>query len=127
MTDLFEVTLGLDDSDLTDEEKLEFQLETLPELRDLDEVEKADRCENLNIEPGSKPGFASLIGVIIAQINGDNIKDFLGWLGQRFHNKPIKLSVKVGDREISVEVGNHQSLTALDSTVQKLIEALKDK
>ena len=81
---IIQFTFGLDDSELEDEERLKFAKKLLPELRNLDEVERAERAEDLTPEAGSKPGFATLIGTLTAQVSFKNIKGFLGFLGDRF-------------------------------------------
>ncbi len=81
---IIQFTFGLDDPELEDEERLKFAKKLLPELRNLDEVERASRAEDLTPEAGSKPGFATLIGTLTAQVSFKNIKGFLGFLGDRF-------------------------------------------
>ncbi len=54
-------TFGLDEPELEDSERLKFAQKLLRELRNLDEVERADRTEDLTPEGGSKPGFATLM------------------------------------------------------------------
>ncbi len=76
-------TFGLDESEFEDEQRQKFAQKMLKELRNLDEVEKADRTEDLTPEAGSKPGFATLIGSITALVNVKDIKAFFGFLGDR--------------------------------------------
>lgn len=76
-------TFGLDEPELEDEQRLKFAQRLLRELRNLDEVEKADRTEDLTPEVGGKPGFATLIGSITALVHVKNIKAFFGFLGDR--------------------------------------------
>ena len=73
MSDVIKFTLGLADPSLEDEEKLRFASKFLPELRNLDEVEKADRAEDLSPELSSKPGFATLVGVLTAEVSIKNV------------------------------------------------------
>ncbi len=67
----------------------------LRELRNLDEVERADRTEDLTPEAGSKPGFATLVGMLTAEVSFQNIKAFLVFLGDRLQDKPIKGSTQI--------------------------------
>ena len=115
---------GLDDSELEDEERLKFAKKLLPELRNLDEVDRADRAENLTPETGSKPGFATLIGMVTAQVSFQNIQGFLGFLGDRLQDKPIKGSIKVGDNEVAFEVKSRQELAEFEQTALTLITAM---
>ncbi len=119
-----EFILGLDDPELEDEQRLKFAKNLLRDLRNLDEVEKADRTEDIDPEIGSKPGFATLIGSITALVHFKNIKSFLGFLGDRLQDKPIKGSIKVGDNKIEFEVKSRQELAEFEKTALNLISAM---
>ncbi|MEM6612664.1 MAG: hypothetical protein AAF652_10510 [Cyanobacteria bacterium P01_C01_bin.72] len=73
-----EFILALDEPELTDGQRLQFTKRLLGELRDRDEVEKADRTQDPTPEAGSK-GFATIIGSITALVKIKNIKAFLGF------------------------------------------------
>ena len=115
---------GLDESELEDEERLKFAKKLLPELRSLDEVERADRAEDLQPEIGSKPGFATLIGMLTAQVSFQNIRGFIGFLGDRLQDKPIKGSIKVGDNEVEFEVKSRLELAQFEQTALTLIPVM---
>jgi hypothetical protein len=117
-------TFGLDEPELEDEQRLKFAQKLLRELRNLDEVERADRTEDLTPEAGSKPGFATLIGMITAQVSFKNIKAFFGFLGDRLQDKPIKGSIKVGDNEVEFKVKSRQELAEFEKTALNLIAAM---
>jgi len=121
---IIQFTFGLDDPELEDEERLKFSKKLLRELRNLDEVEKADRAEDLDPEAGSKPGFATLLGTLTAQVSFENIKGFLGFLGDRLQDKPIKGRIKVGENEVEFEVKSRQELAEFEKTALRLIEAM---
>ena len=117
-------TFGLDDPELEDEERLKFAKKLLPELRNLDEVERAERTEDLSPEADSKPGFATLVGMLTAEVSFKNIKAFLGFLGDRIQDKPIKGSIKVGDNKVEFEVKSRQELVEFEKTALNLIAAM---
>ena len=119
-------TFGLDQPELEDEQRLKFAKKLLRELRNLDEVERADRTEDLTPEAGSKPGFATLIGSVTALVQLKNIQAFLGFLGDRLQDKPIKGSIKVRDNEVEVEfeVKSRQELAEIEKTALNLIAAM---
>ncbi|MDJ0536136.1 MAG: hypothetical protein QNJ70_27215 [Xenococcaceae cyanobacterium MO_207.B15] len=121
---IIQFIFGLDEPELEDEERLKFAKKLLRELRNLDEVERADRTEDLDLEAGSKPGFANLIGSITALVRVKNIKGFLGFLGDRLQDKPIKGSIKVGDNKIEFEVKSRQELAEFEKTALNLIAAM---
>jgi hypothetical protein len=122
---LVEITLGFTDRNLEDEEKRQLAQKLLWELRNLDEVERANRVEDISPEAGSKPGFATLVGVLTAEVSFQNIKAFFGFLGDRLQDKPIKIKVKVGEQEVEIEAKSKQELVAAEATVMRLQAAME--
>ena len=123
MTDspLVQFTLGLDAPDLDDEERLKFATWFLTELRQIDEVERADRVEEETSAVGVK-GYTTLIGWLTADVSAKNITGFLAWIAGRFADTPVKVKVKVGDHEVDLI---SDKLTDPEATALKLIEALQ--
>ncbi|MBG1267897.1 hypothetical protein [Nostoc sp. WHI] len=117
-------TFALDDPELDDERRQKIASKLLREIRDLDEVEKADRAEDLNPEAGSKPGFATLIGVLTAEVSIKNVKGFLSFLGDRLGDKPIKITVKVGNKEVSIEAKSREELLEGERVAKDLFAAM---
>lgn len=118
---LVRFTFGLDAPDLEEVERLRFARQLLPEVRQVDEVERADRLEDDTSEEGTK-GFTTLAGWLTADVSAKNITGFLGWMGSRFADKPVKVKVKVGDKEVELET---DKITDPEATALKLIAALK--
>ncbi|MBS9390388.1 MAG: hypothetical protein HEQ33_16435 [Dolichospermum sp. WA123] len=125
MTDDYTIqfTFAVNDPELDDDRRLKIARQLLPELRKQDEVVKADLTEDLNSEAGSK-GFATLIGVLTAQVSIKNIKTFLAFLGDRLGDKPIELTVKVGDKEVSIKAKSRQELLESEKIAQNLLAAM---
>ena len=125
MTDDYTIqfTFAVNDPELDDDRRLKIALQLLPELRKQDEVVKADLTEDLNSEAGSK-GFATLIGVLTAQVSIKNIKTFLAFLGDRLGDKPIELTVKVGDKEVSIKAKSRQELLESEKIAKDLLAAM---
>ena len=100
MTDdcTIQFTFAIDDPELDDDRRDKIARQLLPELRKQDEVVKADLTEDLNPEAGSK-GFATLIGVLTAEVSIKNIKGFLSFLSDRLKDQSLEITVKVGDKE----------------------------
>lgn len=116
-------TFAIDDPELDDERRQKLANKLLRELRNLDEVEKADRVEDLNPEAGSK-GFATLIGVLTAEVSMKNVKGFLSFLGDRLQDKPIKINVKLGDKEVNIEAKSRQELLESERVAKELLAAM---
>ncbi len=124
---MIQFTFELDDPELEDGEKAKFARKFLQELRNLDEVEQADRVEDLHPEAGGKPGVATLIGVIKAFVSADSIKAFFGFLSERLKSKSIKGSIKVGGKEVTFEVRNPKELEKFEETALNLIAAMEQR
>jgi len=122
---IIKFTFAVDDPELDDERRQQIANKLLREIRDLDEVEKADRAEDLNPEAGSK-GFATLIGVITTEVSMKNVKTFLGFLGARLADKPMKISVKVGDKEVNIEAKSRKELLESERIAKDLLAAMGD-
>ena len=126
MTDnrTIQFTFAIDDPELDDERRLKIASKLLRELRDLDEVEKADRAEDFNPEAGIKPGFATLIGVLTAEVSMKNITGFLSFLSDRLGDKPIEITVKVGDKEVTIKAKSRQELLESEKIAKDLLAAM---
>lgn len=124
MKETIQFTFELDDPELEDEQRLKFSQKLLKELRNLDEVERAERTEDTTPEAGSKPGFATLIGSITALVQFKNIKAFFGFLGDRLQDKPIEGSIKVGENQVTFKVKSRQELAEVEKTALNLIAAM---
>lgn len=124
MSDTVKFIFGLLDSNLEDEERLKFASKLLPELRKLKEVERADRAEDLYPEVGSKPGFATLVGMLTAEVSVKNITAFFSFLNDRLVDKPIKVKVKLGEKEVEIEAKSRQELAEAERTILNLIAAM---
>jgi hypothetical protein len=121
---IIKFTFAVDDPELDDEIRQKIANKLLQEIRKLDEVEKADRAEDLNPEAGSKPGFATLIGVLSAEVSMKNVKGFLGFLGDRLADKPIKISIKVGDKEVNIEAKSRKELLESERIAKDLLATM---
>ena len=121
---IIQFTLGLDEPEIEDEERLKFGQKMLRELRNLDEVERVERTEDLSPETGSKPGFSTLIGSVTALVQAKNLQGFLGFCGERLQDKPIKGSIKIGEKEVEFEVKSRQELKEFEQTAMNLIAAM---
>lgn len=119
-------TFAVDDPELDDERRQKIATKLLREIRELDEVEKADRTEDLHPEAGSKPLFATLIGAVTAEVSMKNVKTFLSFLGDRLGDKPMKISVKLGDKEVNIEAKSREELLESERIVKDLLGAMSD-
>ncbi|NEQ28969.1 MAG: hypothetical protein F6K28_60515, partial [Microcoleus sp. SIO2G3] len=107
------------------EEKQEIVQNLLNQLSNLEEVERVVRTKDLNPEEGSKPGIAFLVGKLTAEVSVNNIKAFLGFLGDRLGNKPIKVSVEANNKKVEIEASSRQELLEAERMVKELLAAIE--
>jgi hypothetical protein len=100
---LVEVTFALDDPSLDEYERQEFAKKLLKQLREQGDAETVERTDDLNSEVGTKGGIDKLVGALTAEIKFDKVIGFLGFVGEKFAEKPIEVHVKVGDREVTIK------------------------
>ncbi|OCR02627.1 hypothetical protein BCD67_23085 [Oscillatoriales cyanobacterium USR001] len=115
-----EITFGLADPELEDDQSLKFAKKLLPELRQLDEVEKADRTEDVDPEMGAKMGLATIVGLLTSHVNILNLKGFLGWLSDRVPDKPIKIKMKYAGNEVEIEAKSSEELKKAIQSIKEL-------
>ena len=100
---LVEVTFALDDPSLDEYERQEFAKKLLKQIREQGDAETVERTDDLSFEVGSKGGLDKLVGVLTAEVKFGNVVKFFSFVGEKFAEKPIKVHVKVGDREVTIE------------------------
>ncbi len=117
-------TIAINDPELDTEEKQEIVQNLLNQLSNLDEVERVERTKDLNPEQGSKPGIAFLPGWLTAEVNVKNIRAFLGFLGKRLGNKPIKVLIEANHKKVEIEVNSQEQLLETERVVKELLGSL---
>ena len=100
---LVEVTFALDGSSLDEYERQEFAKKLLKQLREQGDAETIERTDDLNAEVGTKGGLDKVVGALTAEIKFDKVIGFLGFVGEKFGEKPFEVHVKMGDREITIK------------------------
>jgi hypothetical protein len=120
---LVEVTFALDDLSLDEYERQEFAKKLLKQLREQGDAETVEHTDDLSSEVGSKAGWDKLVGVLTAKVSLDKVVSFMGFVGGKFAEKPMKIHVKDGDFEVTIETtGEKAALTA-----EKIASGLLDK
>ncbi|AFY35720.1 hypothetical protein [Calothrix sp. PCC 7507] len=117
-------TISVNDPELDAEEKQEIVQNLLNQLSNLEEVERVERTQDQNPEAGSKPGIAFLVGKLTAEVSIKNVKAFLGFLGDRLGNKPIKILVEANNKKIEIEASSRQELLEAERAVKEILASL---
>ena len=119
-----EITFAVDDPELDDRDRQKIAQTLLRQLRQMDEVEKIERTEDLHPEGGAKFGLATLVGFLTAKVKNENIKDFLSYLGDRFQDQPITINIKVGNKEVKIQAKSSRDLQDAENLAKNLIAAM---
>jgi hypothetical protein len=123
---LVEVTFALDDPSLDDNERQEFVNKLLPQLREQGDAESVERAEDLSSEVGSKGGLDKLIGVLTAKkVPLDKVVSFMGFVGEKFAEKSMKLHMKDGDFELILETTGEKAILAAERFVSAVLDKRK--
>ena len=120
---LVEITFALDNSD--DYERQEFAKKLLKQLREQGDAESVERTEDLSSEAGSKGGLDKLVGVLTAEVKLDKVVSFLGFVGSKFAEKPMKIHVKDGDREVTIETTGEKAALIGEQIAKGLLDMMK--
>ena len=116
--DLFRVTIAFTDPD--SEQREAEALKLLPQLKAMDEVESVERLATATPELGKGLGF--LPGWLVAQVNLENGKKVLGFLGNRLAGKSIELEVEGNGRKLKVKASNPEELRSVIAEAERFIQ-----
>ncbi|MGI2902065.1 hypothetical protein [Tolypothrix sp. VBCCA 56010] len=116
--------ISLTDPELDDEELDKLTRSLLRDIKDLAEDASIAESEEVTKDVSRGGIVPALLGVLNAEVSITNLKKFLGFLGDRLGNKPIKITVKKPDgTEFSIEASSKQEL---EVATQKILELMKN-
>ncbi|MBW4662551.1 MAG: hypothetical protein KME15_28225 [Drouetiella hepatica Uher 2000/2452] len=116
------LTLRLTDPELDAEEKDEEVQRLLEQLREMDEVEFADRPLDPNPPEGNKAIGGFLVGLLTAEVSLENFKKLTGFLGDRLGGKPISLEVEANGKKLKVSAHSREELEAAIKAAQDFVK-----
>lgn len=127
MTDpqTIQFTFGIDDPQADEERVQKDSLKLLRELREQDEVIKADRAEDLDLAVGTKGALATIWGVLTTEVSIESIKGFLAFLSDRWGDKPFKMKIKVNGQEIEIEGKSGKDILAVEPMINNLLTKMQ--
>ena len=120
-----EVTFALDEASLDEYERQEFTKKLLKQLREQGDAESVERTDNLSSEEGSKAGWDKLVGVLTAKVPLDKVVSFMGFVGGKFAEKPMKIHVKDGDREVTIETTGEKAALIGEQIANGLLDTMR--
>jgi hypothetical protein len=114
-------TILFNDPDL-DSEELEGQAQNLlDQMSDLDEIETVSRVLDPHPPAGNKAVGGILVGLLTAQVNKENARKLLEFLGERLGNKPIELEVEDNGKKLKVKASSQAELMVAVEAAQKFL------
>ena len=120
-----QLTFAVNDPELEDNERQDIAQKLLRQLKQLDEVEDATLAKDLELEAGAKSVLSTLVGVLTAEVNIENIQKVFGFIGDRIPNKYILIKVAVGDKSVEIEAKNHKDLLEAEKVAHKLLKQMQ--
>ena len=117
------LTINFNDPDLSPEERDEQVQRLLRELKDMDEVETADRVLDPYPPEGNKALGGFLVGLLTTQVSTANAQAAFGFLKDRLSGKPIELEVEANGKKLKVSAHSREELAAAIKAAQDFIAA----
>jgi hypothetical protein len=121
-----QLTIHLTDLSMTEEERDEATRRLLQQLKTMDEVESAHLVVDPNPSPNHKAIAGTLIGLLNAQATVDNTLKVLGFLGDRWGDKPIELDIEINDRKLKIKACSREEFAIAQAAAQAFIATQQD-
>jgi hypothetical protein len=116
-----QITIDFRNPDFDDEELEELTQSLRDEMLELDEVTDVKRVLDPNPPEGNKALGAVLIGLLMTQVNANNIKALFGFLADRLGNKPIEMELEANGKKLKVTASSQQELLAAVQIAQRFV------
>lgn len=117
----FKVTIGFNDPD-SDPEDREIEAQKLfNQLKESDEVESVARILDPDPPKGNKALGGFLMGMLTAEVNPANVKNVIGFLGDRLSGKAIEMEVEANGKKLKVKASSQAELMAAIEAAQKFV------
>lgn len=124
MTDTIWLTIDWRDADadMPEAQQEVFTESLFREMNGFDEVERVERVADPDVPDGGM-GAAWLWSILTAEVTVENAKRLGQEVYSRLPGKPVNITIKAGDREVTAENVRPDDL---DATLDKLVAAAKD-
>ncbi len=117
----FKVTINFNDPNLdVEDQEVEVQ-KLLNQLKELNELERVDRILEPDPPKRNKALGGFLIGMLTAEVNPTNVKNLLGFLGDRLSGKAIEMEVEANGKKLKVKASSQAELMAAIEAAQKFV------
>jgi hypothetical protein len=120
------ITINFNDLGLDLEEQDKNVHLLLNQLKSLDEVITVGRVTDPSIPKDSKSLSSGwIVGLLMAEVNVENFKKLILFLGERLQGKTIELEIEVDGNKLKVKAGSQAGLNAALAASQIFIDTLK--
>jgi len=90
-------------------------------MRSGDLVTEARLARESDIPEAAKPGIAAfLMGILTAEINRENVRKVLDFLGNQFYGKTLTVSGEMDGMTYSIEYRNQDDVDLAVGTIERL-------
>ena len=118
--------------DLERAELEEFLFNLADEMQSGDLVQEACLTQDPDIPDAAKSGAAAfLVGILTAELNRENIRKVVDFLGNQFYSKTLHLSGEIDGMAYNIEYRNKEDIDLAVDTIERLanlrIQILKQK
>lgn len=114
--DLNTAGLDLDRADLEQLSQILAQ-----ELQDGNLVETAQLARESDLPDGAKSGAAAfLMGILTAQVNGENLKKLVDFLGNRFYGTKLTFSYERNGQKVTIDYRTSEELQQRLQTLEQV-------
>ncbi|MEG4838364.1 hypothetical protein [Microcoleus sp. B9-D4] len=121
--------IDLTTTGLEDEELNRLAVTLLQQMKDSDEFEKVNRVavEDEDIPKDAKSIEGFIVGILMAEVNSQNIISAISWLHRRLIGKTLKFTIKTPQgTEISLEGSTLKDIEALMQKAEKFLNETED-
>lgn len=121
--------LDLTTTGLEEEELNRLTITLLQQMKDSDEFEKVNRVavEDEDIPKDAKSIEGFIVGILMAEVNSQNIISAISWVQRRLSGKTLKFTVKTPQgTEISLEGRTLKDIEALMQEAEKFLKKSED-
>lgn len=122
-----QLTIHFIDSKLNEDEREEMAQRLLTQLRDMNEVESANRILNPNPPKNSKIIGGVLIGLLNANVSWSNFAKVMQFLSDRLCDKDIELEVTANGRKLKVTASSREELEIAIKAAQDFVQEAGSK
>lgn len=116
LIDFSEAGLDLDRAEME-----EFVLIAADEMQAGELIQDARLARESDIPEAAKPGAAAFVlGILTAEVNRENIRKVMDFLGNQFYGKTLTLSGEMDGMTYSIEYRNQEDIDQAVDTIERL-------